>query len=170
MFVLLFLHLTPAHAGSCVGKGGVLGPPRGSRPWAPVRWPHPRRPPEEAARSCEGGRGRPPRASFAVDAAGRCAETARGWLLPAWRARGHSKDLQRPPQPTLGTGSSTSFVRESRRPAGGRPRHSAHTPAAQGTWAVLPRPPKRSRLFVCLGDFRKRRAGLSGYWYCFFAP
>lgn len=55
--------------------------------------------------------------------------------------------------------------------AGGRAAgHSAHTPAAQGARAALPRPPKRSRLFVCLGDFRKRRAGLSGYWYCFFTP
>lgn len=39
---------------------------------------------------------------------------------------------------------------------------AARTPAAPGRCPS----PKRSRLFVCLAGFRKRHAGLRGYWCC----
>lgn len=91
--------------------------------------------------------------------------------------------LQRPPHPTC---SGNRFFNQPRegasatRPhrAGVRPdlagptvRGALGTPPTRlpppGKQAVpAPIPPKCSHLFVCLGGFRKRHAGLSGYWYC----
>lgn len=181
MFVLLFLHLTPAHAGTCVRKGGCWGPPeaRGrGRPSAgrtrsgllrklavPVR--------EAVAGPAPAARPAP-RASFAADAAGRCADTERGRLLPAWR-----------PHAARWRGGPAAIPKTSRdrpSPPWGLVPQPASRGSREGGWAlrahaclpgdaaVPPRPPEHARLFVCLGDFRKRRVGLSGYWYCFFTP
>lgn len=70
-------------------------------------------------------------------------------------ALGHSKDLQRPPPPprVLEIVSLNQPVTERGR-----------------LWAPRHILPKRSRLFVCLGGFRSRHAGLSGYWFCLFKP
>jgi hypothetical protein len=42
-----------------------------------------------------------------------------------------------------------------------------HLPSGQQVVPAL-RPPKYSRLFVCLGDVRDKHTGLSGYWFCLF--
>ena len=141
-YCYLCICLSPAHADRLSGQGRNWGSRRPTVPWALSEGHPSSRPPEEAGRSCEGGRGpglAPPRggAPEACLLRGHCwtvygdqgmsvpsgAATSHSILVggvgsrrcPA--AHGQSKDFQRPPHPTLlETGSLTGPVRGSRPP------------------------------------------------------
>lgn len=129
-------------------------------------------PPEEAGRSCEGGPG-PARQAGPLTAPGsrmplndvqtraRCQPRAPWPQLHralAGRGPGRTRTFQRPPETTPAP--TCSGNRFSNQPVTERGR-------LQAPRRILP---KRSRLFVCLGGFRIRHAGLSGYWFCLFTP
>lgn len=145
----------------------MLGPPSSWRPWAPARRPHPPGPPEEAGRSCEGGRGRPARAARPAPEGflrrGRGRTVCRQRAAPsAWRA--HAARWWGGPAAVPETAPAhpgDRFLTQPRegvevasRRAAGR---SAHTPAARGTRAVLPRP-LNAPVFLCVPVTSERDA------------
>lgn len=140
---------------------GVLGPPRGSRPWAPVRWPHPLGPPEEAGRSCEGGRGRPcpcrqagPRGPPSpwtlldgVQTRSAGGSFQRGGLTQHAGGEG-PRPFQRPPE-TAPAHPGDWFLNQPREGVGRAAGLSAHTPASQGTRRSRP-VPLNTLVFLCV--------------------
>lgn len=198
MYVLFFLHLTSPGARwhLCQEREGTGASKRLTAPWAPVRGPRPAQgllrklaaPVREATAAALPGPSDWAPEGFLLH--GRCWTVYRDQSTGVIFRRG---DLT---QCTGGEGSGAAIARPHmdipktcREPLLPTFWKSAFEPACEGVQAtqlhrarVWPapgravsalrphasRPPKCSRLFVCLGDFRKRHAGLSGYWYCLF--